>query len=242
MAGSWTPNGIELALDGKGPSPRHSDSDRPDGTNKYAPYLKGALPGQKTLDSAVAQFPSSKLLEWVLHPIGLLLTDTTLTQDQVVALLDTLPAGAARACIWDESLSKVAGSHRREVPDAEENVEFLARLGSCQGFLALLGRLRLRQLQHQTEHNGLYEDALLDCLSDVVTSDPHLFLAKPLILVCIADFLDWMCGWRDPNMEGGSALRPDLWGDILLRIDAAEREARLRGLNLPPSRYVQRFA
>lgn len=202
------------------------------------------MPRQKTLNSAVAQFRSSKLLEWVHHPIGLLLTDTTLTQDQVVALLDTLPAGAARACIWDESLSQVAGSHLREIPDAEENIEFLARLGSTHGFLALLGRLRLRlrQLQHQTEHNDLYEDALLDCLSDVVTSDPHLFLAKPLILVCIADFLDWTCGWRYPNTEDGSALRPHLWGDILLRIDAAERDARLRGLNLPPSRYVQRFA
>lgn len=243
MPGSWTPSGIESALDNKGPTPRHSDVGRPEGTNKYVPYLRGTLPGKKTRDSAIDQFPSSNLAEWALHPIGLLLTDTTLTQDQVVALLDTLPARAARSCIWDESVAEVTGSHRREVPDVEENIEFLAQLGTSQGFLALLGRLRLRQLQHQTEHTDKYEDALLDCLSDVLTSDPHLFLAKPLIVVCVADFLDWTCGWRERDADDHTNVeRRDFWEDILRRTDLAEGEARLRGLNLPPLRYVKRFA
>lgn len=243
LAGTWTTTGIEASLDGKGVGTRDATSG--EGTRKYARYLKGSIPSDKTLSAISAKYPTTLLRFWAIHPIGQLLTDSDLSVDSVLRLLELLPVGPARQLVWVESPGVLAQtSFRREVPDDEETIAALADLRTTDALLALLGRHRLRRLVGQTEYDDVYEFALMDCFGDVVGGDPHLCLAKHVLIRAFADYLEWPCGSRTDqqpatDFDDGSRLR--YWEEVAHQIDSARMQAELLGTSMPPKKYIDGF-
>ncbi|MGH8052243.1 MAG: hypothetical protein ACREPB_16405 [Arenimonas sp.] len=239
LAGTWTPGGIERELDNKG----NPGTQTKQGTSRYRQYLEnGTHPKPNTVKAFAKRLMGehvieTQLLYWAIHPIGILLTSTTLTNDEILDFLDALPTGigSARSLLWDESDIVIRTGFRFEIPDDEENIEALVNLKSTEGFLALLGRLRLRQLQGQLDYVDLYENALVDCFAEVVASDPHLCLAKDAMLITFANFLDWQCGWNQPAKTEANMIvdeGEEFWQDIFHQIGLAQQQAKCTIANL----------
>ncbi|MFK3648013.1 hypothetical protein ACI2IY_06185 [Lysobacter enzymogenes] len=244
LAGTWTTTGIEASLDGKGVGTQRRAISG-EGTRKYARYLTGGIPSEKTINAISAKYPKTALRFWAAHPIGQLLTDGDLTADAVLRLLETLAAGVARSRVWDESPELLArSSFRREVPDDIDTINALADLRTPDALLALLGRHRLRRLMGQTEFDDIYEFALMDCFAAVVGNCPHLCLAKHVLVPVFADYLEWPFGEAPTqhslaDRDGGS--RAEYWDDVVHQIDRARMEAELRGIPMPPKKYIEDF-
>lgn len=244
LAGTWTTTGIEASLDGKGVGTQRGAISG-EGTRKYARYLLGAIPSEKTLNTISTKYPNTALRIWAVHPIGQLLTDGELSVDAVLRLLEMLPAGVARSRVWDEPPEALArNSFRREVPDDIDTINALADLRTADAFLALLGRHRLRRLIGQTEFDDLYEFALMDCFGAAVGSSPHLCLAKHVLVAAFADYLEWPFGGSQmqpaitASDDGG---REKYWDDVACQIDKARLEAEFCGTSMPPKKYIEGF-
>lgn len=240
LAGTWTTTGIEASLDSKGVGTQRGASGG-DGTRKYARYLTGTVPSEKTLRTISIKHPGTSLRLWAVHPIGQLLTDSDLSVDSVLHLMKMLPTGAARQLVWVESSES---SFRREVPDDVECIDTLASLRTTDALLALLGRHRLRRLMGQIEFDDVYEFALMDCFGEIVGSDPHLCLAKHVLIPTFADYLEWPCGGSSEQLhtaEFDDRDRTRYWEGVSRQIDRAQKEAEFRGASMPPRGYIERF-
>ncbi|QWP77220.1 hypothetical protein J5226_02105 [Lysobacter sp. K5869] len=244
LAKTWTTTGIEASLDGKGVGTQRGATSG-EGTRKYARYLVGAIPSEKTINAISKKHGNTALRFWAAHPIGQLLTDGDLSADTVLRLLEMLPAGIARSRVWDESPEALArSSFRREVPDDIDTINALADLRTTDAFLALLGRHRLRRLMGQTELDDVYEFALMDCFAAVVGNSPHLCLTKHVLVPVFADYLEWPFGEvatqrSIAGLDDGS--RAEYWDDVARKIDRARMEAELRGISMPPKKYIEDF-
>ncbi|SDX70717.1 hypothetical protein [Lysobacter enzymogenes] len=242
LAGTWTTTGIEASLDGKGVGTQRGATSG-EGTRKYARYLLGAIPSEKTINAISKKHGNTALRFWTVHPIGQLLTDGDISVDTVLRLLEMLPAGIARSRVWDESPEALArSSFRREVPDDTDTIDSLADLRTTDAFLALLGRHRLRRLMGQTEFDDVYEFALMGCFAAVVGSCPHLCLAKHVLVPAFADYLEWPFGdspTQRPIADLDDGSRAEYWDDVAHQIDRARMEAELRGISMPSKKYIE---
>lgn len=241
QTGTWSARGIELALDGKGVLTKGAPS-RGESVNKYSRYLKGTVP-KGTFRTACEKYPDSEFEYWARHPIGQLLTRADLAAGEVVAMLEQIPGGVARQLIWDENAGSRPHGSRREVPDRPENIQALAELRTTDALLALLARRRLRRMMGQTEHEDVYEFAIMDCFADVVGSQPHLCLAQHVIVPTFADYLEW-----PPDAMGNAGERSispaqiEYWASVTIDIDRARNASQVRGVKMPPSDYIDKVA
>ena len=197
------------------------------------------------IESFTKKHPSTCLRFWAIHPIAILLTDSSLKTEVVIDLLDMVPFGTERQLIWDESQATISTlGRRREYPIDEETIKELADIGTTNAFLALLGRHRLHKLIGQFEFDDLYEFALMDCFAKVVGSDPHLCIAQNTLVTTFADYLQWPPGCGPEYLSGfdfGSTENKQYWAEVALQIRRSWKLAEADGVLMPPDNYVEKL-
>jgi len=190
QSGSWDPNTIEEKIFSR--SYKETGPKKRRGT--FYKAMNGTVVQPRYLSRIEEVYPATRIRWWREHPLAEILCNGSLQQDGVLKAIATCPAGQERQLMWDEDYVGMLSweRFRVEIPDSVETIASLARIGSVESLLVLLGRMRLSQLRGGgTCLDMEYECAVWQVLPTCVARSPHLYLGHEALLAALDRFLSW---------------------------------------------------
>jgi len=238
IAESWDPIKIERAIFGR----HRGGQDFLQSRRSFFSVRDGGRLQRSHAERVQERFPRSGVMLCWRHPLAQILCDAELMQDGVLAELETLPRGRARACVWDEQgISWLAGYPvRREVPATTDLIERLMQENHPKTLLTLAGRMRLEQLRGTGKHDHHYVRAIWSCLPVCVARSPHLYLGQNALIQALDRFMAWLpfADHRELRMAASLEII-DLRNSVFDRLEvAAVRWKRKR--TFPPFEELER--
>jgi hypothetical protein len=247
---AWLPHPLERAALGRGAANKNNNVD--DTTHAFLHWFKGGLPHANTIkavcdrytataDTAVGVPASQRLWHFWHGPLAAILCEPSKGLDHIRTQLELLPRGNARAAIWDENWLTVWGERLHlDVPDSPELITSLADCGTYEALLALVGKMRLRQLQGQLDHEVDYENAIWKVLPSAIGSSAQLSLARYELIDAVHKFLTWPPFWGTRKLA--AELERPSYDELLEHVRRAEQHAIFNGINLPPREVLDRYS
>lgn len=240
LTGKWQPGAIEVEINERGVKDSAEASTDWEKTGRMSTYRNGGVPHPSTIRRDAKRFEHSNLIHWHFHPIAQILCRPEISHEEVVSILRAIPEPSVRSSIFEEDISSLLGTRLIQFRvDAMDSIEALERTPSHWALLALIGRIKLLQLELRPRLHARYASAVLRNLLVTVPRSPHLFSSCTVLVGAVFDFLGRspfeelsILDWSDPcfSREGNIA---SLLG--------AHPNATVDGINLPPLTLVESF-
>lgn len=202
----------------------------------------GGRPQASHVERLQRAYPNSRIKWCWLHPLAKILCDPNLSQDDINELLSQIPNGQVRRQLWDEGgVTMLTGFRVRTRQRWEpRRIQRLVEIATPAALLALVGRMRISQLQGDAFYDDIEEDAIWLMLPRCVVRSNSLILGQDALLLAIDFFLSWQpyCELRFPQMER----KPDFRNEALHKLSQLQAQAVSTGHRVPADQIQYRKA